>query len=153
MTSRYCVTCKKTIRGRAIGAHIQHKHTVRETSPYSEEAAKKARAGIAALKKKFMDKVSPITGMSGLENTPATTEAIDKTKAAEAAHAERMLVLHEKTLDVILALSKDPQLATTVGPLLAVLTDAAKKFPLWLLTAVAGITPTALYATNLLGGK
>ena len=167
MTDRYCVTCQKPIRGHAIGAHIQHKHTVRNHAPVKEAKVKK---GIIQRAKDILEtqKNKRVTGRlpqmiaktakTILQNNPAWTSSpplqapIDKAKAAEATHTERMLVLHEKTLDVILVLSKDPQLAATVGPLIAVLTDLVKKFPLWLLTAVAGITP-ALYATNLLGGK
>jgi len=156
MTSRYCVTCKKTIRGHAIGAHIQHKHTVHTPSERIElvkqaaaskarnaEAEKKARAGIAALKEKFMDRVSP--KIETLQ--PTVTEAIDKMKAAEAAHAERMLALHEKTLDVILAL-KDPQLAETAKTLIVALTERETKVPLWLMATLAGLTPALVKLAN-----
>lgn len=138
MTDRYCVTCKKPIRGHAIGAHIQHKHTVRNHAP------------VVAAKPK------PLVGMSGMPGSQKgedawqvskATDALDKARSADAIHSERLLVLHEKMLDVILLLGKMPALVPVAEKLLSAVADETKRIPFWLLSGIGGIAPALLAST------
>lgn len=127
MTIRYCVTCQKAIRGHAIGAHIQHKHKMRAHAPVVEPKPK-----------------LPVPTPWQVSKT--TTDTLDSAKRAEALHNERLFVLHEKTLDVILLLGKTPALVPVAEKLLAAVVDTTKRIPFWLLSGL-NIAPVLLAST------
>ena len=127
MTSRYCVTCRKTIRGRAIGAHIQHKHTLKAKGERAKDVLNKA-----------------IASLQNNPTPPSFATTLDNVRANEAAHDERLLILHEKTIQIILLMANNPALIPVVEKLLTTTEKLTSKTPLWLLSAIGGVVPAVL---------
>lgn len=144
--SRYCMTCRKTIKGRAIGAHIQHKHTVRDEKPTATLKATGEHL-LNAVNKRAKDVLDAKKTEASLQNNPSFATTLDNVRAGEAAYDERLLTLHEKTIQVILLIANNPALIPIVEKLLTTTEKITAKTPLWLLGALGGVMPAVLAAS------